>query len=114
MIDDGDFYFLDLEIVVCLLLNLIEIFMFRFLGEFGCDEDDDGLILREMRIIEEEMIFVEERFFGFFMGLEVVICLDGNLEVIVKFLEEFDFVVFFFIKSKDEVSLRVEFKIKGF
>lgn len=114
VIDDGDFHFSDPEIVVCSPLNSIETFTFRFPGESGCDEDNDGLTPRETRTTEEETILAEERFLGFFMGPEVVICSDGNSEAIVKPSEELDSAASPPIKSKDEASSRAEFKTKGF
>ena len=114
VIDDGDFHFPDPEIVVCSPLNSIETFTFRFPGESGCDEDEDELTPRETRTTEEETVLVEERFLGFFMGPEVVICSDGNSEAIVTPSEELDSAASP-KNSKDEASVkRAEFKTQGF
>ena len=113
VIDDGGFHFADTETVVCSPLNSIETFTFRFPGESGFDEDEDGLTPRETRTTEEETILVEERFLGFFMGPEVVICSDGNSEAIVTPSEELDSAVSPPKKNKDEASSRTECETKG-
>ena len=112
VLDDGDFHFVDPETVICSPLNSIETFTFRFPGESGFDEDEDGLAPRETRTTEEETILVEERFLGFFMGPEVVICSDGNSEAIVTPSEELDSAVSPLKKSKDEASSRTEYETK--
>jgi len=112
VIDDGDFP--DPEIVVCSPLNSIETFTFRFPGESGFDEDEDEVIPRETKTTEEETILVEERFLGFFMGPEVVICSDGNTEAIVTPSEELESAAFPPEKNNDEATSREELKTKGF
>lgn len=111
VIDDGDFP--DPEIVACSPLNSIETFMFRFPGESGFDEDVDEVTPRETRTTEEETILVEERFLGFFMGPEVVICSDGNSETIVTPSEELDSGASPPEKDTDEASSREESKANG-
>ena len=108
VIDDCGFP--DPEIVACSPLNSIETFTLRFPGESGFDEDEDEVNPRETKVTEEEAILVEERFLGFFMGPEVVICSDGTSEAIVTSSEEFDSGAFFPSKDNDEANL----KTKGF
>ena len=112
VIDDGDFP--DSEIVVCSPLNSIETFTFRFPGESGFDEDEDEVTPRETRTTEKETILVEERFLGFFMGPEVVICSDGNSEAIVTPSEELDSAASPPVKNDHEASSREKFRTKRF
>ena len=106
VIDDGNFP--DPEIVACSPLNSIETFTFRFPGESGFDEDEDEVNPRETRTTEGEPILVEERFLGFFMGPEVVICSDGNSETIVTSSEEFDSGASSPQKDNDEANLKTK------
>ena len=114
VIDHGDFP--DPEIVVCSPLNSIETFTFRYPGEsgFGEDEDEDEVTPTETRTTDGETILVEERFLGFFMGPEVVICSDGNAEAIVTPSDELDSATSPLEKNLDGASSREEFKTKGF